>query len=101
LRYADFCQDPAKSVHTALVHAGFAATTESCAAALERVWPNRDKLRYNKGKAGRGAGYFSASQLAELSRKLSHYPQLDEWMPDLMGTRAKSTASSFIKLAAS
>jgi hypothetical protein len=101
LRYTDFCQDPAKSVHAALVHAGFAVTNEGCMAAVERVWPNKDKLRYNKGTAGRGASYFSASQLAEISRKLSHYPQLDEWMPDLMGARAKSAASSFIKLAAS
>jgi len=101
LRYSDFCQDPAKSVHTALAHAGFVASRDTCAAAVERVWPNRDKLRYNKGKEGRGAGHFSASQLAEIAHKLSHYPQLDAWMPDLVGSEIKSVASPFMKRAAS
>jgi hypothetical protein len=101
LRYSDFCQDPAESVHTALAHAGFSASIDTCVAAVERVWPNRDKLRYNKGKEGRGADYFSASQLAEIARKLSHYPQLDAWMPDLIGAPAKSVVSPFVKRAAS
>lgn len=101
LHYSDFCQNPAKSVHRALAHAGFSASGDACAAAVERVWPNRDKLRYNKGKEGRGAGYFSASQLAEITRKLSHYPQLDAWMPDLMGSVTKSVASPFKTRAAS
>jgi hypothetical protein len=101
LRYSDFCQDPAESVRTALVHAGFTVSGDTCVAAVERVWPNRDKLRYNKGKEGRGAGYFSASQLAEIARKLSHYPQLDAWMPDLMGSVTKSVVSPFKTRAAS
>lgn len=101
LRYTDFCQDPAQSVHAALSHAGFSVGRDACAAAVERVWPNRDKLRFNKGKAGRGAAYFSASQIAEMSRKLSHYAHLKDWMPDLMGACAQSPAQPFIKLAAS
>jgi len=101
LRYSDFCQNPAKSVHMALAHAGFATSNDACAAAVERVWLNRDKLRYNKGKEGRGAGYFSASHLAEITRKLSHYPQLDAWMLDLMGSVMKSVASPFKTRAAS
>ena len=101
LRYSDFCQNPAESVRMALVHAGFTVSGDTCVAAVERVWPNRDKLRYNKGKQGRGAGYFSASQLAEIARKLSHYPQLDAWMPDLIGSAMKSVASPFMKRAAS
>lgn len=101
LRYGDFCQDPAKSVHTALVHAGFAVSSDACTAALKRVWPNRNKLRYNKGTGGRGADYFSASQLAVVTRKLSHYPQLDAWMPDLMGPGMKSVTSPVVKFAVS
>jgi len=101
LHYSDFCQNPAESVRMALVHAGFTVSGDTCVAAVERVWPNRDKLRYNKGKQGRGAGYFSASQLAEIARKLSHYPQLDAWMPDLIGSAMKSVASPFMKRAAS
>jgi len=101
LRYGDFCQDPVKSVHTALAHAGFAASRDACAAAVERVWPNRNEFRYNKGTEGRGTGYFSASQLAAITRKLSHYPQLDTWMSDLIGSGMKSVASPFVKLAVS
>jgi len=101
LRYSDFCQDPAESIRTALVHAGFTVSDDTCGAAVERVWPNRDKLRYNKGKEGRGATYFSASQLTEIARKLSHYPQLDAWMPDLMGSVTKSVVSPFKTRAAS
>jgi len=101
LRYSEFCQDPAASVRMALVHAGFTVSGDTCVAAVERVWPNRDKLRYNKGKEGRGAGYFSPSQLAEIARKLSHYPQLDAWMPDLMGSVTKSVVSPFKTRAAS
>jgi hypothetical protein len=84
LRYGDFCQAPAKSIHAALAHAGFAVSSDVCADAVERVWLERDKFRYNKGAEGRGKSYFSPAQLAEISRKLSHYPQLDAWMPDLM-----------------
>jgi hypothetical protein len=86
LRYGDFCRDPAQAIHQAVAHAGFAASQGDCAAAVERVWQERDKFRYNKGAEGRGKSYFSASQLAEISRKLSHYPQLEAWLPDLMAS---------------
>ena len=101
LRYSDFCRDPAQSVCKALVHAGFSTTRDACAAAVARVWPNRDKLRYNKGTGGRGASYFSASQLASIARKLSHYPQLAAWMPDLMGASTRSSEASHVMAAAS
>ena len=101
LRYRDFCQDPATSIHAALDHAGFSVSRDICAAALERVWPERNNLRYNKGREGRGTSYFSAGQLAEIARKLSHYPQLDAWMPDLMGASLDAAASSRLARAAS
>jgi hypothetical protein len=101
LRYRNFCQDPATSIHMALAHSGFAASRNTCTAALERVWPDRSNLRYNKGTEGRGKSYFAASQLAEIARKLSHYPQLDAWMPDLMGAAMELVASPRISLAAS
>ncbi len=101
LRYRDFCQDPAQSLHAAITHAGHVVSRSRCTAAVEQVWHDRDKLRYNKGKQGRGQDYFSAAQIAELTRKLSHYPQLNAWMPDLMGVPARRSGSSPIGLTAS
>jgi hypothetical protein len=101
LRYQDFCQDPAKTFHIALAHAGFVVSREVCVAALERVWQDRKAFRYNKGTQGRGKTYFSARQLAEIARKLSHYPQLDAWMPDLMDAAAESKDVARVSLMAS
>src|ERR1700733_125666 len=84
LRYRNFCQDPATSIHMAIAHARFAVSRSACTAALERVWPDRNQFRYNKGAEGRGKSYFSAGQRAEIARKLSHYPQLSAWLPALM-----------------
>jgi hypothetical protein len=85
LRYSNFSQDAASSIQLAVAHAGFAASRDDCAKALARVIPDQNKLRFNKGVEGRGKRYFTAGQIAEISRKLSHYPQLHAWMPDLMG----------------
>jgi hypothetical protein len=56
-----------------------------CEAALERAWSDRGSFRYNKGTEGRGTSYFSPRHLADIARKLSYYPQLHSWMPDLIG----------------
>ncbi len=101
LRYRNFCQDPATSIHTALAHAGFSVSRGDCTAALDRIWPDRNNFRYNKGTAGRGASYFSASQVAEIARKLSHYPQLEAWMPDLMDVAMEKIEAPRIALAVS
>lgn len=101
LRYRNFCQDPATSIHVAIAHAGFAVSRNACTAALERVWPDRNQLRYNKGTEGRGKSYFSACQRAEIGRKLSHYPQLNAWMPDLMDTATESVELPRVSLAVS
>jgi len=87
LRYRDFCQKPAESLHTAITHAGFVVTRFKCETALTQIWSERTAYRYNKGTEGRGATYFSPHHLAEISRKLSHYPHLDSWMSDLMGAK--------------
>jgi hypothetical protein len=83
LTYQNFCQDPANAFHAAFAHAGFAISRDACAEAVERVWPDRTAFRYNKGTGGRGKSYFSAGQLAGISRQLSHYPQLHGWMSEL------------------
>ena len=83
LTYRNFCQDPASAFHAAFAHAGFAVSRDACAEAVERVWPDRNAFRYNKGMGGRGKSYFSAGQITEISRQLSHYPQLHAWMSEL------------------
>ena len=86
LRYQDFCQSPENSIQMALAHAGFAVSRNACTEALGKVWPHRSSFRYNKGTGGRAKSYFNARQLAEIARKLSHYPQLEGWASDLMGS---------------
>ena len=87
LRYGDFCEMPSEALRTALNHAGFFVSQSNCEAAISRVWSKRKSFRYNKGTQGRGRNYFSARHFVELSRKLSHYPQLNSWESDLMGGR--------------
>ena len=101
LRYQDFCRDPAASIHMALAHAGFSVVRNACTAAVERVWPERNNFRYNKGREGRGKSYFSAGQISEIARRLSHYPQLEAWMPDLMGAPVEFAESSRVSRAVS
>lgn len=88
LRYSKFRQNPAEALHTALTHAGFGASHSDCKKASERAWSERNAFRFNKGTEGRGKKYFSPRHLAEISRKLSHYPELHDWMPDIMATRS-------------
>jgi hypothetical protein len=88
LRYRNFCQQPAESLHAALTHAGFVVSRLKCETSLAQVWSQRSALRYNKGKEGRGKVYFSPHNLEEISRKLSHYPHLDGWMSDLTGVNS-------------
>ena len=61
----------------------------------------RDAFRFNKGTEGRGKSYFSAHHRAEIARKLSHYAQLEAWMPDLMGSDAVLRGKSALAGAAS
>lgn len=101
LRYQDFCRSPENSIQMALAHAGFAVSRDACTEALGKVWPRRNDFRYNKGTVGRAKSYFDARQLAEIARKLSHYPQLKEWAPDLMGSEIAFSESPRVSLATS
>jgi hypothetical protein len=85
LRYRHFRTNPVEPFHTALTHAGFVVSRAAASAALARAWAERESFRYNKGAEGRGRNYFSPRHLAEISRKLSCYPQLESWMPELTG----------------
>jgi hypothetical protein len=94
LRYRGFRQSSVESFHAALTHAGFVVSRSACETALTRAWSERSACRYNKGSEGRGRNYFTPRHLAELSRKLSHYPQLRAWLPDLMELEAAPDAAS-------
>lgn len=101
LRYRNFHRDPLESLHTALSHAGFTISRSICKAALDRAWSERDAFRFNKGTEGRGKTYFSAQHRGEIARKFSHYPQLDAWMPDLLGSDAALRGKPALTRAAS
>ena len=101
LRYQDFCQSPENSIQMALAHAGFAVSRNACTEALGKVWPHRSSFRYNKGTGGRAKSYFNARQLAEIARKLSHYPQLEGWASDLMGSTIEFFESPRVSLVTS
>lgn len=85
LDYRDFRRDPVDALWAALAHAGFVVPHEDCEKALAEVWRDRASHRFNQGVEGRGKIYFSPAQLARLRRLLDYYPQLDAWLPDLIG----------------
>jgi len=99
LRYQDFCRSPEDSIQMALAHAGFVVSRDTCTQALGKVWPLRSSFRYNKGKGGRAKSYFNARQLAEIARKLSHYPQLEGWTSDLIGSATEFSEAPRVSLA--
>jgi hypothetical protein len=85
LRYRDFCRNPGESLHKALTHSGFVTTRDKCLRSLEEVWRAKEDYRFNKGVSGRGRRYFSPAHFARLHKLLSYYPQLERWVPELMG----------------
>ena len=89
LRYDAFRAEPAATVHRALTHAGFAVSRETCDAAAEKVWSERDAFRFNKGVGGRAETYFSPAHIERLARMLAQYPQLVPWMGELIGDGAE------------
>ncbi len=85
LYYRDFCCDPGETLHKAITHSGFVTTREKCLRSLEAVWRAKESYRFNKGVSGRGRRYFSSAHFERLHRLLSYYPQLERWVPELLG----------------
>jgi hypothetical protein len=84
LSYADFCDEPAVALHTALSHAGFSLSRANCIAALPDVEADRSRLRVNKAVSGRGRDYFSPAQLERIAALLSCYAVLKPWLGALI-----------------
>ncbi|HEY2835787.1 MAG TPA: hypothetical protein VGI89_04395 [Rhizomicrobium sp.] len=84
LDYRQFRKAPAQGLETALTHAGFTVSAETCEAALQSVWQERAQFRFNQGVSGRGRQVFTPAHIARLSRLLGYYPQLESWTTTLM-----------------
>ena len=93
LRYRDFCSNPAETLHKAISHAGFVTTRQKCVQSLEEVWHDKEQYRFNKGVSGRGRDYFSPPHFTRLHQLLSYYPQLERWMPELLGEAVELVAA--------
>jgi hypothetical protein len=85
LYYREFCDNPADTLHRAIVHAGFATTRFQCLKSVERAWEEKEAYRYNKGVSGRGKDYFAPRHFKRLQKLLSYYPQLSGWTRELLG----------------
>jgi Sulfotransferase domain len=84
LSYADFTDDPAEVLQTALEHVDLPRSRQACQAALDGAWKDRGTLRFNKGKGGRGKAYFSQEHLDRLARMLRYHPVLESYSGELL-----------------
>jgi hypothetical protein len=85
LTYADFVDDPARALQSALTHSGIRRSLDECQGAIAKTWPKRQTMRFNHGVEGRGHAYFSTAQYARLERMLRYYGLADEWVALLLG----------------
>jgi hypothetical protein len=91
LRFRDFAADAATVLQKALDHSGVARTQGECKLALDNVWEERRRFRFNRGVEGRGRQRFTSAQIARLERMLDYYPGLaphrGELIPPAGGVR--------------
>lgn len=78
VHYGDLLQSPDLLLEKALAHAGTPRPRHICRAAVEDVWREKARFRFNRGESARGQTYFSDAHRARLRRMLSYYPNLDE-----------------------
>lgn len=86
LDFRVFQRDPAQVVASCLSNTGLPHDLEACEAAVAHAWKQRQKLRFNKGKSGRGEHYFRPSHLHRLARMLGHYRLLAPHVGVLLAT---------------
>lgn len=83
LHYADLLKDPQAMTEACLHHVGLNVPPVVVKAACEGVWKARDKVRFNKGIAGRGRDYFSPAHIARMQHMMTHFPVLMRHMNEL------------------
>jgi hypothetical protein len=76
LNYEDFRADPVTALEKLLDHSRLSRSRQQCQDALDGVWKERGRYRYNQGVSGRGAIRFNPAQLARLRRQVDFYPVL-------------------------
>ncbi len=84
LRYTDFVREPAKTLSAVLAHSGVARSHERCRYAVDVIWNERDKYRFNKGGVGRGRDYFTPEHVEHLARMLSYYSISQDLQTELL-----------------
>lgn len=84
LRYTDFVREPAETLSCVLAHSGVARSLERCQYAVDLIWNERSKFRFNKGDAGRGQEYFALDHVERLARMLSYYPISQDLQTELL-----------------
>jgi hypothetical protein len=77
--FRDLKDKPVETVEAVLKHAGLACDHPTCMAAVDYAWKNREALRFNQGRGGRGSAYFRAPHLNRIARVMSNYPVLADW----------------------
>ena len=93
LDYDGFRADPAATLMRLLAHSGLPRSLEHCQAALNEVWDERGRFRFNRGVSGRGRARFTPAQLARLERLLDFYPELTGLKTRLIPPPAASSLS--------
>lgn len=76
LHYEDLLADPMAMLDACLKHVGLNVPLPVRKAALDGLWKQRDKVRFNKGIAGRGRDYFAPEHIARLKHMMANYPVL-------------------------
>lgn len=83
LHYSDLLNDPQSLLEACLRHVGLSIPQEVVKAALDGVWQQRDKVRFNKGISGRGQEYFTPDHIARMQHMMTHFPVLMRHMNEL------------------
>jgi hypothetical protein len=78
---------PVETVEAVLKHVGLSSDRQTCETAVAYAWENREALRFNKGRGGRGNAYFRAPHLNRIARVMSNYPVLADWRGVLLAER--------------
>jgi tetratricopeptide (TPR) repeat protein len=77
IRYEDMIADKPGTLARISDFLGLAKTADECRSAVAKAEDNREKIRFNRGVAGRGAATLTADQFVRLRRLASYHPSID------------------------